>query len=318
MNLRTPRSLLALLALLTGAVAGPSVAQTGDAGEARYRLGAGDVLQLSVWQQPDLDRQLRIREDGSIVVPLLGEVEAAGQTVPELETLLARRLRAFHRDITEVSLTVLTYNSFSVYVMGAVASPGEYTFDGVPDAWDALRAAGGPGETANLRRIKILRQQGAGTSSIVVDLGGIVSGSRPATDIPELEPGDTLIVPDLRFVGTADRQAGVHVLGEVSEPGLYALEEPAPLISIVLLAGGFGRDADLSRVRWVHQEVEGPVRSQSIDVRRFLDSGLLAANPLVGPGDTVFVEREARGLNLVGWISASTGLVAILLNVLNR
>jgi len=89
-----------------------------------YHLGVGDVLQLSVWQQPTLDRELTVRDDGTVVVPLVGEVKAAGLTVPELEDLLARRLRSFNRDITEVSVTVSKYQSLQIYVMGAVAKPG--------------------------------------------------------------------------------------------------------------------------------------------------------------------------------------------------
>lgn len=305
-----------VLVLACVAIAGVAVAQEG-AGEL-YRLGPGDVLQLSVWQSPDLDRELRVRDDGTIVVPLVGEIPAEGNTIPELESLLARRLRSFNRDITEVSLQVVAYNSFEVFVMGAVASPGRLSFDYIPNVWDAVRAAGGPLPTANLRRVRVLRPLDGGTNTIVINLERVVRGDSGSTELPEIRAGDTIIVPDNARLSAADREQGVHVLGAVNSPGLYPVEDATPLMTLVLQAGGFGGNADLSDIKWVHPTPEGPVRTRKVNVRLFLDNGQVESNPLIEAGDTIYVERGLTRPSLLQALTASTSVIALILNLVRN
>ncbi len=279
-----------------------------------YRLGPGDVVQLSVWQQPDLDRQLTVRDDGDLVVPLVGAVPAAGRTLPELEADLARRLRAFNRDITEVSLNVSTFKAFEVFIMGSVPSPGSYAFDTVPTVWDAIRAAGGPSATANLRRVRILRPLQSGTSTIITNIAGVMGGTAPTEEMVLLQPGDTVIVPDLQALSAADRETGVHVMGAVGSPGLYPVDEPSPLMTLVLQAGGFSPDANLANVRWVHPTTSGPVAARPVDVKLFLENGQQESNPMIQPGDTIFVERKGT-FNFVQAIASSAGVLGLLISV---
>ncbi len=285
-----------------------------------YQLGVGDVIQLSVWQQPELDRELTVRDDGKIVVPLVGEIMAAGSTVPELEDLVARRLRSFNRDITEVSLTVTRYRSLQIYVMGAVSDPGLHSFESIPNVWDAIRAAGGPQTSANLRRVRVLHTAQGGMVSTIVNVEPVLRGETVA-DLPELEPGDTVIVPDDTVLSAADRESGVQVLGEVVSPGFYPVDGPTPLLTMVLMAGGFSRDGDPSKVRAVHDSGRGHLESRTVDTKLFVENGQVSGNPLVYAGDTIFVERRPLSGNVLRVLptvlATVTSLVALYITLSN-
>ena len=314
------RTLLSLLFLLLGA--GPVSAQYNSPVAGRpYRLGVGDVIQLSVWQQPDLDRELTVRDDGTIVVPLVGEVLAAGSTVSDLEEVLARRLRSFNRDITEVSVTVTKYKSLQIFVMGAVSNPGVHSFEQIPSVWDAIREAGGPLASANLRRVRILHSDIEGTVSTIVNVEPVLKGEG-VSDLPILEPGDTVVIPDDTVLTAADRESGVQVLGEVVSPGFYPIEGPTPLLTMVLMAGGFSRDADASKVRAVHDTGRGHLESKTVDTKLFVENGQVSANPLVFAGDTVFVERRPLSSNLVSVLptilATVTSLMALYVALANN
>jgi polysaccharide export outer membrane protein len=286
-----------------------------------YRLGVGDQLQLSVWQQPDLDRELRIRDDGTIVVPLVGEVQAAGLTVPDLERQLAKQLRSFNRDITEVSVTVSSYQSFQVFVMGAVARPGAHSFRKPPNVWDAIRTAGGPTATANLHRVRVIHNDQGSTVTTIVNVANVVQGEGEG-DIPELSPGDTVIVPDNTVTGTSsDWKTGVQVLGDVPRAGFYTVDGPTPVLTVILQAGGFGASGDPRRVRVVHDPGRGPLQGRAVDTTLFLENGQASGNPLVYSGDTVYVERRPAGSFwrfVPGIIASLTGITALIVSLSGR
>lgn len=283
-----------------------------------YHIGVGDVLQLSVWQQPTLDRELTVRDDGTVVVPLVGEVKAAGLTVPDLENQLSRRLRSFNRDITEVSVTISKYQSLQIYVMGAVAKPGVHSFKETPTAWDAIRAAGGPTATANLRRVRVLHTDEKSTVTTLVNVSEVIHGEGTG-DLPDLSPGDTVIVPDDAMLNAADRETGVHVFGQVVKAGFYSVEGPTPVLTVILLAGGFNGVADPRKVRLVHDSGRGSLVGRRVDTTLFLENGQISGNPLVYSGDTVYVEKrpDSGGVwrILPSIVASVTGIVALLISV---
>ena len=143
----------------------------------RRVLKAGDVLQLNVLQQPSLDRELQVRPDGTAVIPTVGEIELAGLSVAAAEQLLAQKLRLYDRNIRDVSVTVVQYNALRIYVMGAVARPGNYTFDAAPTLWSVLREAGGLAPDANPAAVRII-SAGEGTpGTTLVDISAFVAGT---------------------------------------------------------------------------------------------------------------------------------------------
>ena len=280
-------AVLAATLLLTSVAA---IAQT-DAGA--YNLGPGDVVQLNVLQQPTLDRELQIRPDGTAVVPVVGEIELAGLTTREAEELLTSKLRLFNRDIQDVSLTVVQYNALRVYVLGAVGSPGSFTFNAPPTLWDVLREAGGIAPDANPAAVRVVAVRDGLTINTTHDMTPFLAGSGSAPDV-ELQSGDTVIVPTTAEVTVAP-ESSVQVFGGVAAAGTYTIDEPTRLMSVLMLAGAPIAEGDLEKVWWVHKHENGSYTSSLIDLDLFLELGDLSGNPMIHPGDTVHLQREEAG-----------------------
>lgn len=199
--MRTQKGLCAGAALLwllgaamaaTAAPAPKTVAQ-GESPDT-YAIGVGDVIEISVWKNPDLTVTVPVRPDGRISVPLLGDVQAAGVTPLALKNVLTNGFRDY---ITApgVSVVVKEVNSQKIFVTGEVAKPGAYDLKSRTKVMQALAMAGGLTAYAK-KRVIVLRdgQGGQGDRRIEVDLGAIVSGRHPEENIT-LQPGDTLVVP---------------------------------------------------------------------------------------------------------------------------
>jgi polysaccharide export outer membrane protein len=303
---------LALIALFVVLSAWGAGAQP-DLDAEDYRLGPGDVVQLNVLQQPALDRSLLIRPDGTAVIPLVGEVEMAGLTLNEAEELVRQKLRLFNHDIVDISLTVTQYNALRVYVLGAVVSPGSYTFDAAPTLWDALREAGGVSTGANLAAVRVISVDGTATSSRTYDLTGLVAGTGAAPQVL-LQAGDTVIVPGEEARSVAP-DVGVQVFGGVAAPGTYTIAEPTRLMTVLMIAGSPLEAADLEKVWWVHATGNGRYDARLIDVSKFIEEGEMSGNPLIHPGDTVEVKRDEPGFFrtvyplILGTISTAAAII---------
>jgi polysaccharide biosynthesis/export protein len=299
----------AILLVVLTFVCLPATAQT----TGPYHLGSGDVVQLNVLQQPSLDRELQIRPDGTAVVPVVGEIELAGLTTREAEELLTSKLRLFNRDIQDVSLTVIQYNALRVYVLGAVGSPGSYTFDAPPSLWDVVREAGGINPDANASAIRVVAVREGQTINTIHDMTPFLTGTGAAPGI-DLLSGDTVIVPNNTEV-TASPATGVQVFGGVGAAGTYAVTEPTRLMSVLMLAGAPLADGDLEKVWWVHKHDNGTYTSNLIDLDLFLEMGDLEGNPMIHPGDTVHLQRRQPGFwrttypIILGTISTSAAII---------
>jgi len=279
-----------VLTVLLLALAGAAAAQPAPE---PYRIGPGDVLQLNVLQQPGLDRELQIRPDGTAVIPTVGEIELAGLSVTAAEQLLTQKLRLYDRNIRDVSVTVVQYNALRIYVLGAVAQPGHYTFDAEPTLWGVLREAGGLAPEANAAAIRIISTGDAGPTTTQVDISAFVAGTG-APPSTALKAGDTVVVPSVGEAAAAP-DAGVQVFGSVARPGVYPVNEPTPLLSVLMLAGAPIREGDLSKAWWIHRLPSGRYESNLVDMKLFLEAGDPIGNPLVHPGDTVRLAYDSPG-----------------------
>lgn len=158
-----------------------------------YRIGATDLLRVSVFQVPDLSfDELRVDASGNIQMPLIGQVRAAGLTPGELSAVLTERLGARYLRNPQVSITVTEAASQKVTIDGAVNKPGVYAMRGQTTLLQAVAMAEGPARTANLERLAIFRQGEQGRMVAVFDLSAIRSGT--AED--PLIQGDDIIVVD--------------------------------------------------------------------------------------------------------------------------
>lgn len=162
---------------------------------ASYVIGPNDVLQITVWKNPELSlEQVVVRPDGKISFPLLDDVQAAGLTPLELKQVLADRLSEY---ITAPHVTVVVrqINSKNVYVLGEVARQGAIPLRVDMRVVDALALAGGFTPYADRRRVKIIRNvDGSGPVEFVFDYEAFVEGRNLEQNIPLL-PGDKIVVP---------------------------------------------------------------------------------------------------------------------------
>lgn len=158
-----------------------------------YQLRAGDQLQVSVWREETLQKEVRVLPDGSISFPLAGRVVVRGLTTPEVEKLIATRLEKF---IPEPNVTVLVsgIESNRVFVLGKVARSAPIPMVGTLTVLQALSMGGGLDRFADETGIKVIRSSGNGSTAMAVNYADIVSGRNMSTNYV-LERGDVVFVP---------------------------------------------------------------------------------------------------------------------------
>ena len=293
---RRPAAAFMLVLVLMASVVPPGIAQEVDRGLDVYQVGPGDVLRLNVPQQPVLDRELTVGAAGTVYLPQVGEVVLLGLRLNEARELLTQRLRLYNPTINEVVLTVMEYSALRIFVIGAVASPGSYSFDQPPTLWEALRTAGGPAQNASLASCRIITIVDGRPVARTVNLSGYLTGeSFPAE---ALQGGDTLVVPTVAdgVVGVP-ATSGVQVFGGVGTPTTVPIESPTELLSVLMLAGSPLESAEMHKINWVHRpgSGNGPDVATLVDMRQFLRHGSPEGNPLVYPGDVLYLPTYREG-----------------------
>jgi polysaccharide export outer membrane protein len=158
-----------------------------------YVIGLGDVLEIFVWRNEQLSREVVVRPDGKISLPLIQDAQAEGLTVVELRDQITRRLGE-HLNHPTVTIIVRQINSYKVSVLGRVVRPGVYPITGNTTLIEAISAAGGFTEWANKRKITVITHQAGEEKKITVNYNKIASGKDPSQNII-LKRGDTIIVP---------------------------------------------------------------------------------------------------------------------------
>jgi len=158
-----------------------------------YRIQPGDVLDISVWKEEDLKKQVLVRPDGGISFPLAGDLKAANSSVSELQTLITERLEKFIPDPL-VTVAILKLDGNKIYVIGKVNRPGEFTATRNLDVVQALSVAGGMTPYASANKISILRRVDGKLKSIPFRYGDIEKGDDLQQNIV-LHSGDVVLVP---------------------------------------------------------------------------------------------------------------------------
>lgn len=158
-----------------------------------YQIGPGDVLQIFVWKEPELTKDVTVRLDGRVTVPLLGDTEAAGRTPQQLAEELAKSLGKF-LESPRVTVGVNQANSTRFYVVGQVGKPGEFPLSGRTTVLQALALAGGFKDFAKTDSVIIIRQDRSGQNVIPVNYKKLEEGKDISQNVL-LRPGDTIVVP---------------------------------------------------------------------------------------------------------------------------
>jgi len=158
-----------------------------------FLIGPGDVLDISVWNDEALTREVLVRPDGSVSFPLIGDVAVAGLTVDQVRLEIEQRIREY---VSNAPVTVILAElaSARVFVVGKVAEPGQYALNGPTRVMQALAMAGGLTTFADEDSILVLRDTTNGQQAIPFDYSRVSSGRDLSSNIM-LEPGDTVVVP---------------------------------------------------------------------------------------------------------------------------
>jgi polysaccharide export outer membrane protein len=305
-----------------------------------YIIGPGDVLDLKLFDAPELSGQLEVLNDGSVSLPLVGSVRISGLTLQQatfwLKELMAQQLLR-----PELQLRVARPRPIRVALVGQVERPGIYSLtqseasqtegagnsiSGLPTVVDAIQKAGGITQVANLREVVLQRRLPGNparykqTRLNLLDL--ILEGNQNQN--PFLFDGDTIRLTlaedtpaeaiELAAVNLSPQVINVNVIGEVESPGRLSLQANTPLVQAVLAAGG----AKAWRANKGNVELVRINRNGSATLKRFaidLNQGASNQNnPPLRDGDTVKVNRSglARVSDAIDAVSQPmSGLVTI-------
>jgi len=185
------RLIMFVFSLLLGSMAA-KLAIAADKAEI-YQLRPGDSALISVWREETLQKQVVILPDGSISFPLIGRVEVAGLSTPEVEKLLTAKLKVYFPDPI-VSVVIVGIEGNRAYVTGKVLNPGSLIINGPITVLQAISMVGGFDKFADESEIKVIRTKINGQEVLPVHYKDIISGKNMSTNI-QLKAGDTLVVP---------------------------------------------------------------------------------------------------------------------------
>lgn len=215
-----------------------------QATETHYRIGEGDVLRITVYDNPDLTTQTRVSSNGTIDFPLIGKVQISGQTVAQVTDAIAGRLGDGYLVEPQVAIFVEEFRSQKAVIMGQVKNPGLYELSGPTTLLQLISKAGGvtadAGETVTIRRSAANRQA---EPTVTIELKEVLDRGDSPLDVP-IADGDSIFVP----------QAGVfYVTGQVRKPDSYKLERGISVITAITKAGGFTELASKGKVRIIRK-----------------------------------------------------------------
>lgn len=186
-----PFAMAVILSLLV--MTAPSLAQDAQLTMVGYKVLPGDVLQISVWKEEDLQSEVLVRPDGAFSFPLAGEISTSNRTVLELQQEVTNRLSRYISDpVVTVSVQQVLGNK--IYVIGQVTRPGDFVVNPQVDVIQALSMAGGTTPFAALNDIKILRRTGNQQRAISFRYNDVVRGKDLEQNII-LQSGDVVVVP---------------------------------------------------------------------------------------------------------------------------
>jgi len=245
-----------------------------------YRIGRQDLLEIRVFGVDELSQTVRVAEDGSITMPLLGRLEVGGLTKSELEKLISDLLEERYVHDPQVTVFVTEYESRRVAVSGAVKQPGTYQMLGTKTLLEMISMAGGLSADMG-RDIVIFRQYEGATQRLQVDLQGLVYAADPTLNVV-VEPGDIIYVPTVEKIR-------IFVTGAVKTPNLYEVPrtDPVTVLKAITLAGGTTDRAAAKRVQVMRTDENGQRITLFVNLKRIKQGK--DEDPILKPDDIVLV-----------------------------
>jgi polysaccharide export outer membrane protein len=240
----------------------------GAFGSQDYRIGHNDIIKITVYEEPDLTKAVRVTRNGMISFPLLGNIEVAGLTVTDLERKLTRLLAKDYLVNPQVSVFIEEYHSKKVFVLGAVNKPGSYELTGEATVLEMISRAEGiteeGGNSLVLLRAKVdpgiqLSQMDA--EPIVIDLEKLLIQGDISQNIT-VQDGDVIHIP---------KADSIFVFGEVKNPGSFKLDEKTiTVMQAVTMAGGLTRIAAPRNTKIIRVE-GGKEKTVRVDLKEIME-----------------------------------------------
>jgi polysaccharide biosynthesis/export protein len=306
-----------------------------------YYIGPGDEIAISVVGYPEYTGNRSVLSDGTITLPLIGEVMAADRTPAQLQARLTTLLNEVLVN-PAVSVTVSTQRPVTVNIGGAVQRPGPVQLKSLrstseigstsaaagvislqrPTVTSALLEAGGITREADLSQVQLRRYSpDTRLAPVVLNLWDAIGGNRPGRDLT-LQDGDTLYVPKLADPNSVDgqlmaksslapRTVRVKVVGEVVRPGEVGVPPDGNLSSAITIAGGPTTSARMKEVRFIRRLADGRVEEKKLDLNQLSDQ------IQIQDGDVIYVPKTAgdQGIDLANRVFNPINLILRLFGV---
>ena len=275
-------------------------------GEAEYRVGTDDLLEITVFEIPELAATTRVTASGAITLPLVGQVEAGGFTPQELAENVEEALREQFVKDPSVTVFVKEYASQPVSLVGAVRTPGIYQIKGQKYLLDMLAMAQGLTEAAG-NTIQVTRRSPTGASGltrspgvITIDVEELFEQGNVGLNIP-IYAGDVINV----------LQAGsVFVVGELNQPNQYVLRNGrnVTVTQAVALGGGFSQDAKADDSMIIRLHTDGTREEIPVDPQKIFQGE--ARDVTMLPNDILFVPASRAKPALRRTLDAAIGIAS--------
>jgi polysaccharide biosynthesis/export protein len=228
-----------------------------------YRVGPRDLLDIRVYEMPELNVQRRVSEDGTVSLPPLSDLPVAGLTTPEIAATLKALLESKYAQRATVDVTIQEFRSRPISVIGAVKSPGSLAFSGHWTLVEALTAAGGVDENHGNVLYVLRRAENGLSDQATISLDDLLVRADPRVNIPLLA-NDLINVP-------AAVEVTVYCLGAVSRPGAVSFKstERITLLAAIARAGGL-TDRASKTIRIKRADAAAGVPQMEADYKRIL------------------------------------------------
>jgi len=241
--------------------------KTGTGQSYEYQIGAKDLLEISVFEVPELNITVRVSENGLISLPLLGELKAEGLNRFDLEKRVATMLEKNYLKNAQVTIFIKEFQSKKISVMGAVKTPGMVDLIGRQSLLQVISMAGGLSEQAS-DTVVIFRQfKNVPSQSLVIKLDDVLLKANPKYNIP-IFPGDIINVPGSQYMD-------IYVFGQVKNPGAVRMKkgsDEVTLLRAIAQAGGFTDRARRGKVLITRTE-DGVEKKINVNVKDILSGG---------------------------------------------
>ncbi len=276
-----------------------------------YKIGPEDVLEVSFYGNTELNRTVRVNQNGTITLDIIGEIDASGKTTKELQDNIVRLINRFKRDITQAIVQVTNFNYQYIFVTGQVNTPGKYTFESIPDLWTIINEAGGISELGDLSRVLIIRGGEAAGKVETINVAEAISSGK-IKNLPKIKREDTIEIPRTMAglissdVSTQiERKNIIYAVGAVNNPGPITFEENVDILEAIALAGGPTADANLEKVKVITKD-GFYAQTYHLNLEKYYESGIPARYTIRKEDAIIIPHRSSSTFLGVNWMTLGT------------